>query len=167
MRRLNAISGIVAGGMIVVICVLIVAQIVARLFGFVLPGADEFAIAAFVAAVFIGLPYTLASGGHVRADVIVLMFSPAWRRRTEILVHVVALAFIAYFAYYAANLAWSSYLRNTKFQGLLGSPLWIPQASIVLGLVLLELALIQGLFRTLRERPAEFVARSTAQEGVE
>ena len=50
MRRLNAISGIVAGGMIVVICVLIVAQIVARLFGFVLPGADEFAIAAFVAA---------------------------------------------------------------------------------------------------------------------
>lgn len=164
MRHIYAISGLLAGGMIVLICVLIVAQIVARSFGAVLPGADEFAVASFVAAIFLGLPYTLASGGHVRADVIVTMLSPAWRRRAEIFVHLVAIAFIAYFVYYAADLALSSFFRNAKFQGLLGSPLWIPQAIMSVGLFSLELALFHSLFVTLRERPEEFVARSNGQE---
>lgn len=158
MQRLYAFSGMISGLMILAICVLVIAQIVARPMGMVLPGADEFAIGAFVAAIFLGLPYTLSSGGHVRADVIVQTFTPTWRWRTEIVVHLVALAFVIFFTYYAADLAWNSYIRRMRFQGLLGSPLWIPQLAMVVGLVMFAAALLHSLLRTLRRgaptRPA-------------
>lgn len=167
MQRLYALSGLISGIMILAICVLVIAQIVARPMGIVLPGADEFAIGAFVAAIFLGLPYTLSVGGHVRADVIVQLLSSRGRWVVAIIVHLVALAFVALFAYYAADLAWNSYIRKMRFQGLLGSPLWIPQFAMVVGLVLFGAAILHNFVGTLRHGVSEPSSHTLDQGGVE
>ncbi len=151
MHRIYAASGIAAGAMILCICALILAQIVARSLGEVLPGVDEISISAFVAAIFLGLPYTFWTGGHIRADIFIRMLNPRWRLIVSTIVHVLAIGFVAFFVYFAVDLAWNSYLRATRFQGLLGSPLWIPQSAMVIGLVLFEVSLLHSLVRGLSE----------------
>ena len=161
MQRLYAVSGLTSGVMILAVCIIIIAQIVTRPMGIVLPGADEFAIGAFVAAVFLGLPYTLATNGHVRADVMVRLLRPRSRQMIAILTHLVALAFITLFSYYAADLAWTSYVRKMRFQGLLGSPLWISQAAMVIGLILFEVAILHSLVRVVRKGVVDPASRTS------
>ena len=62
-EKLYLTSGYLAGFCLVAIMLIILAQIVGRLFGFIVPSAEDFSGYALAAATFFGLAYTFHEGG--------------------------------------------------------------------------------------------------------
>lgn len=155
-------AGYAAGAAIVAIAVAILAQIGGRLLGYNLFGMVEVATYAMVAATFLALPYTLATGGHIRILFVVAPLRPRPRRAVEIACYVVTLAFAAYFFYYCADLTLDSWRRGARAQGMLAAPLWIPQSLMALGILLFGLALLHRLIGLVRGTVAPQTEESEA-----
>lgn len=130
---------------------LILAQVVGRLFGLVIPSANELAGFATAGLIFFGLTPTLRAGGHIRVRVLLEVLPPSLRRK----VGGVAAAFSLAFGLYAAYAAWALVLDSYRFQdlapGLLPLPMWVPQSLMALGLTVFVLALGEALIRAWRE----------------
>src|SRR4051794_23834160 len=78
--RVYELSGCLAGLCLVAIAVLVLAQIVGRLLGILVPSADDFAGYAMGASVFLALAHTLRAGGHIRVSLIIDRLGPRARR---------------------------------------------------------------------------------------
>ena len=63
--RLYLAGGVIAGICLVLMALLILAQIVARWFGVIVPSTEDFSGFLLAAASFLALAYTLRSGGHI------------------------------------------------------------------------------------------------------
>jgi TRAP-type C4-dicarboxylate transport system permease small subunit len=107
-----------------------------RTVGVSLQGADEYGGYALAAAASFGFAYTLLLRGHTRIE-LVLERLP---RRAAGLLDVVAMLAIAGMAVFLAWRGWTVVQESIEFQTLSGTPsqtpLWMPQAVWVAGLVL-------------------------------
>jgi TRAP-type C4-dicarboxylate transport system permease small subunit len=149
---LYKLGGVMAAILLVCIGLLILAQIVARLFGQIVPDANEIAGYCMAGSTFLALAYTLRSGGHIRVTVIIYNLSPFYARIAEILSLLAATMLTGYFAYYLAQMVWQTYSYAEVSQGYLAMPLWIPQSTLAIGMSLLCLALIEELIRAVRQQ---------------
>src|SRR5207344_1552732 len=88
MRRaldaLYAASGAAAVAFLFLIAILTIAQMIGRLIGKPVPSADDFAGFCMAGSVFLGMTYTLRTGGHIRVLTLLTRVSPAHRRALEI-----------------------------------------------------------------------------------
>lgn len=155
LHRLYRVSGLLSAGALVLICALIIAQVVARNLGGTVRDAEEFAAWAMAAAGFLGLPYALHCGSHIRVGVTMRFLPPALRQPTEVLASVIGLALAAYLAWYCALFVVDSWRFNEVSQGLVPVPLWLPQLPMALGTTLLVVAFAERLVCVLRGRPFE------------
>lgn len=130
--------------------VLILAQIIARLIGTQIPSADDFAAWSMAAAVFLALPQTFLSGGHIRVTLLFSAVPEPLRKLMDVFATLVAVLALAWGSWYAVEYTYESYAYHDVSQGIIAVPLWIPQLSMVLGLVLMTLALIERLISLLR-----------------
>lgn len=137
---------------LVAIAVLILAQIIGRQIGVVVPSTTEMAALCMAATTFLALAPTLRAGGHIRVSLFIGRLGPRPRRAVELWCQAVALGLVGYFAWYAVDLAWSSFARGRVTPGLLPVPLWPPQAAVAFGLIVLELALLESMTDILRGR---------------
>ncbi len=149
-------SAMLAGLFLVLIAVLVIAQIVARLFGIIVPSAENFSSYCMIASSFLALAYTLRINGHVRVSLLTSRFSGRFRIVAEIPALVISTGLCGYFLFYAIDLAWQSYVLDDYDTGLIPTPLWIPQLAIVIGLVLLFAALLDDLLQVLRGKLASY-----------
>lgn len=155
LHRIYRISGLLSALCLVLICGLILAQVGARNMGSTLRDAEEFAAWSMAAAGFLGLPYALHAGAHIRVHV-ALRFLPAGARHgVEVASSVIALAVAAYLAWYCVAFVWESYAFKEVSQGLVPVPMWLPQLPMALGSVLLAIAFAERLACVLRGRPFE------------
>jgi TRAP-type C4-dicarboxylate transport system permease small subunit len=138
---------------LVAIAVLILAQIIGRQVGLIVPSATELAALCMAATTFLALAPTLRAGGHIRVGLFIGRLGRRPRRAVELWCLAVALFLVGYFAWYAADLAWSSYRRGRVTPGLLPVPLWPPQAAVAFGLIVLEVALLESMADILGGRP--------------
>ena len=69
--RLYRTAGVAAGICIALMALLILAQIVARWFGAIIPSTEVFSGFLLAAASFMALAYTLRSGGHIRVNLLI------------------------------------------------------------------------------------------------
>lgn len=148
--------GAVAGVFLASIAVLVATQIVGRLFGVLVPGADDLAGFSLVATSFLALPYTLKAGGHIRVALLLQRLAPARRRAFELWCLAAGAFVSAYFAFYAVDLAWGSYVFGDMSQGVLPIPLWAPQSGMALGLVVLAIAFLDELSLVLLGKPPSY-----------
>lgn len=155
LHRLYRASGLLSAACMVLICALIVAQIVARNAGSTVPDADEFAAWAMAASGFLGLPYALHAGSHIRVAVVMRFVSGRVRHAMEVLASVVGLAIAGYLAWYCSAFVYESFTFNEVSQGLVAVPLWIPQAPMAIGAVLLAVAFAERLATVLRRETFE------------
>ena len=155
-------TGYAAGIAIVTIAVAILAQIVGRLLGYNLFGMVELSTFAMVAATFIALPYTLATGGHIRILFVVAPLRSRPRRWVEVACYAITLLFVLYFLYYCGDLTVDSFRRGARSQGMLSAPLWIPQALMTFGILLFALALAHGVIGLMRGTAAPQTQESEA-----
>lgn len=148
-------SGLLSAVCLVLICALIVAQIVARNLGSTVPDAEEFAAWAMAGSGFLGLPYALHCGSHIRVSVVTRLLPERAHHGAEVLANTIGLALAAYFAWYCTAFVLESFRFKEVSQGLIAVPLWLPQLAMAIGTVLLAVAFAERLVRVLRHEPFE------------
>ena len=132
------------------IAVLILAQTIGRLFGVVVPDANELAGFAFATLVFLALAPTLRAGGHIRVTLLLSRLPVSLHRWFEIWCLLISLALVGYTTYWMIDLAYGSYSYHDVSTGVLALPLWIPQAGMAFGLIVMTLSLIEILVGVIR-----------------
>lgn len=156
---LNAVykgSGLLAGFFLVAIAVMSLIQICGRLLGIAASSYDEFAGYCMAASSFLGLAWTLRCNETIRMTIVVNHAKGGTRRALEIACLAIAVAMTGFFAWSSVAMVWTSYTLNDVSQGLVPVKLWIPQAGMALGLVILLVAFVDDLLVVLTGRPASY-----------
>lgn len=165
-------SGVLAACFMVTILLLIVAQMVARWTGIALPGTTEFAGYAMAATSFFALSHAMMRGAHIRVSIL-LNANDFLKRWLDVLAVFGAAVIATYFARFAVKANFFSEMLNDRTQGqdqipawvvsafqldlagvstaegLVYTPVWIPQLAMSAGTILLAIALWDTLFRML------------------
>ncbi len=151
--KLYALSGGVAAAFLLAICIAVMLQVGANMIdsaarlitgepvGLVVPSYSEFTGFFLVAASFLALANSLRHGAHIRVTLLIRGLPSGPRRLIEIWCCTIALAFAAFFAWHSVALVWDSYVYNDVSPGIVAVPIWIPQISMPLGLIVFTIAL--------------------------
>jgi TRAP-type C4-dicarboxylate transport system permease small subunit len=155
------------------IAILILTQVVARLIGFFVPAASDFAGFCLAASSFLALAYTFRAGSHIRVTLVLQRVPRGGRRYFDLAALAVGAALVSYFAWQTVLLARESFHYNDLSEGLVPVPLWIPQSGMALGIIVLAIALLDDLVTVLRggtaayEHNADALLAQVKDDGVE
>jgi len=150
-------SGMLAGLFIILITIMILLQIVGRWFGIVIPSTEDFAGFFLAATTFLALAYTFRMGGHIRVTILVHLLKGKLQRFALALALLIFIVMIAYGVYYTGAFVYESWSFHELSQGYIAVPLWIPQLSMVVGLSVFLIALIDDLILVLSGNMPTFV----------
>ena len=125
--------------------VAIMLNILARIFGWNIPGLDGYAGYAIAAALFLALPSTLQHNEHIRATLLLDHVSPGTRGKMETLALLLGTAIALFLAWFSVRLVWVSYTLHDVAPTGDATPMWIPQLSMALGALGFALAFVQAL----------------------
>lgn len=150
MHFLYAAGAVLAAIFMVLIAALTLFQVLGRMVGAAVPDAGELAGYAMAASIFLALAHTFRSGGHIRVNLLLAHVRPGIRRVFEYWC-LGALAIVGgLFALFASKLVYDSYSFGDVSTGMMPVPLWIPQISMALGAILLEIAVIEEFVHVVR-----------------
>lgn len=152
-RLIYRAAGVLAGVAMIAIVALILAQIAARLLGMQIKSADDFAGWLLAASMFLALPMTLNRGEHIRVSVLSDLLAPRARRALDVIATLIGTAALLWGAWFVLSFVRESWTYHDVSGGLLAVPLWIPQLSMAVGVVLFAIAMIERLVRRLRGLP--------------
>ena len=159
---LYAASGAASAVFLILICGIVSIQIGLRAldnliylisgtrYGLMVPSAAEISGFFLAAASFLALAYTLRHGGHIRVNLIIRNLKGPARRMTEIFSLAVAFLLTAFFAWNVLWMVIDSWQFHEVSYGIVPVPLWIPQSSMLIGLVVLAIALLDDLIVVMR-----------------
>ena len=126
-------------------------------------GADDIVAWLCAAAAFLALGHTFRHGELVRVGLWIERLAPRARRRAEICALSVTALFVGYMLWAVARFVYESWKFNEVAQGLIKIPIWIPQLSFVLGVLIFFIAVLDELVAVLRgSKPAYQVAEEAA-----
>jgi TRAP-type C4-dicarboxylate transport system permease small subunit len=154
-KVLLVLSGVAMIGTFVAILL----NILARLFGWNLPGLDGYAGYTIAATLFLALPATLQNNEHIRATLLLDHLKPGAKGVLELLALVLGAGIALGLAWFAVRLVWLSYTLHDVAPTGDATPLWIPQIAMALGCVGFALAFVQALWSRIAGQP--FFARAT------
>ena len=151
------ILAIIAGWAVLVLAVLVTIEVFARKFaGFSLQGVDEIGGYILAAGSAIGFSYALLQKKHIRIDMLVLRFPPLMRALVDCVAFLVFNVFIWLLAWRAIVVLMESIRLGAHAPTPLATPLAIPQAIWVGGIVffgvLALVRLLQGVYLLVRGR---------------
>ncbi len=149
---LFAAAAVLAAVLLAAIAGLTLTEIVGRALGFLMPAGTEFGGYAMAASIFLGLGWTLRNGGHIRVRLFLQHLSERTRRHVEKWCLLFAAGAVGVLAYGTAIMVWNSYAFGSLATGLVPLPLWIPQLFMIIGVVLLEVAILEQLVLVLSGR---------------
>lgn len=135
-NALYLVAAQLAGACIISIVLLIVAQVVGRQFGVIIPAIEEISGYLLVAACFLGLAHTFNSNSHVRVAILLHHLPPPWRISLEAFVLLMALMLTGVFCFGIWKLLLDSWQHQVVSSGYLAIPEWIPQSIMLFGAVL-------------------------------
>lgn len=148
--RLYAASGAFAAVCLAGIAVVMLAQAGMREFGLLLRGADDIVAWLCAAAAFLALGHTFRRGELVRVGLLLEQLPARPRRTMEIAALGITLLFVGYMAWAVVSFVHDSWKFNEVAQGLIRIPIWIPQLSAVIGVVILFVAVLDEFVVLLR-----------------
>lgn len=140
--RLYNASLFLAGAFMVGIFLLMVGEAAARKLGGYIPGANDLVGWFCAAAGFLALPATFKRGDMVRVGFALDSLPAPARKPMLLLCLLIALTFVSYMLYAVAGYVWSGWRAEELTQGMLEVPVWIPQASFLVGVVLLLVSIV-------------------------
>jgi TRAP-type C4-dicarboxylate transport system permease small subunit len=150
--RLYFGAGVLAAAAIAGICVLMIAQAAGREAGILIPGADDIVAWLCAASAFLALGHTFRAGDLVRVGVFLDRLPPRARWGAEILALGITAVFTAYMLWAVVRFVYDSWQFNEVAQGLIKVPIWIPQMSFLIGVVIFFVAVLDELVTVLRNR---------------
>lgn len=161
-------SGALAAIFLVLIAVAVLLQVGANLIdavmkaatgtpiGLVVPSYAEFTGFFLAASSFLALPYALKAGAHIRVGLAISRLPSGPRRLMEVWSCLSGAALSGYFAVYTVRLVLESLEFDDRAPGMVPVPLWLPQAAMALGLVVLTVALLDELVTVLFGRTPSY-----------
>ncbi len=114
-------------------------------------------------ATFLGAPWVLRKGAHVRVDVVVNVLPPGLRRAAEIFANLVALAVAGVLFYYALRVGATAHAEGARAIKEFIFPEWWIFAVVVASAALLIVEIVLRLGRALR--PTGAAGGGRAQDG--
>lgn len=158
LQKLYDVCGMIAGGLILCICLLISAQICLNAFGRIAPGVLPSTIPSYAdfsgfmlaGATFLAMAHTLRAGGHIRVNLVVSRLPEKLQFIAEGLTLTIAAALVGYAAYFMGALVVESVHYNDVSNGIIPVPLWIPQSAAAIGVSLLFIAILHTLSDLIR-----------------
>ena len=160
-------SGGIAATFLALIAVTIVAQVVGRIIGVTVDSTESggFCLAG---TTFMGMAYTLKSGGHIRVTLLLARLGPSLSRILDILVCGFAAFGCVFLTWETLGMTHDSWRFGELSPGLLAIPVWIPQFFMLTGVAVLTIALIDDLVLLLRGQVPGFDApHESALDGIE
>lgn len=146
--KLSRIAIWIAGSLTLISALYITLDVICRkFFNFPLGGSDELSGYAFAISVSWALSFATLDRANIRIDAIYQHLPVRIAAFLDWLALVGLAIFIVYLTRYAADVATSSWHSNSTANTILGTPLWIPQALWVAGLVWLCVVLALMLIR--------------------
>lgn len=163
MRRaldlLYAASGAFAAVCLACICALMLAQSFGREVGLLVRGADDITAWLTAASAFLALGHTFRHGELVRVGLWIDMIKGRARWWAEVVALSVTSLFVGYMLWAVSKFVFASWQFNEVAQGLIRIPIWIPQMSFLLGVLIFFIAVLDELVTVLRGRkPAYQIA---------
>lgn len=162
-------AGWLAGGFLIGIFLLMMGLSAGRQFGVNIPSGDDFTAWSMAAMSFLGLAHTFRSGEMIRVGLLVDRLTGRARHVAEIIALLIGVGFIAYFAWYAIQFTYYSWLTNDVATGIVALPMWIPQLGYSGGLTILGIAFVDELVHVLAGNKPRYEKEppKTAEEAVE
>lgn len=153
--RLYDGAGIAAAAAIAAICALMLAQAFGREAGILIRGAEDIVSWLCAACAFLALAHTFRHGDLVRVGVFLDRLPQPARWYAELTALGITAVFTAYMLWAVTRFVYFSYAFNEVAQGLIRVPIWIPQLSLVIGIAIFWVAVIDELLTVLRkEKPS-------------
>ena len=109
--------------------------------------SDEMAGYMLICLAFFSLSVTQANDGFHRVEVLQNVLPPRWQLASRILFDLVTLAFALVLIWLFYKLANSSFRFGSTAPTLLGTPLWIPQTAMVLGMAAFVASIVRTIVR--------------------
>lgn len=148
--RLYGSAAVLAAVFMVGTLAMVTASIVDRFVSLPLKGMDMYAGYAMAGAGFLSLAHTFKRSEHIRVTVLLNAVGLRVRHGMELWALAAAAAISAAFAYYSVRLVVNSWLFHDVSTGNDATPLWIPQLTMAIGVVVLFIALLDELVLELR-----------------
>jgi TRAP-type C4-dicarboxylate transport system permease small subunit len=157
--RLYAGSGALAAVCVLAIFVVMMAQAFGREVGLLVRGADDIVAWLCAAASFLALGHTFRHGELVRVGLWLERLAPRGRRVMELFALGVTALFVAYMLWAVSRFIYESWQFNEVAQGLIRVPIWIPQMTFLVGIVIFFTAVLDEFILVLQnKKPAYQVA---------
>ncbi len=145
-------AAVSAAACIVLVCLLILARVIGRWFGIVVPSSDDFAGYLLAASSFLGLAYTFRTGGHIQVSLFISRFSKTATLYSERTILILASALTLYLTYHLGYLVWESWLFKEMTTGYVPVPLWLMQLPVAIGMAVFSLAIFDQTYLNIRYR---------------
>jgi TRAP-type C4-dicarboxylate transport system permease small subunit len=129
---------------------MVLLSIAGRQLDFHLPGTDAYAGYMMAASGFLALAHTFKRGEHIRVTALLEHMHGRLRHGLEVWALGAATVLSALGAFYSVRLAWQSRVFNDMSTSSDATPLWIPQTSMAVGMLILTIALVDELVLVLR-----------------
>jgi TRAP-type C4-dicarboxylate transport system permease small subunit len=155
-------AGVLAAASIFMIFALMIAQALGREIGFQVRGADDLTAWFCAASAFLGLAYTYRKGDFVRVGLWVERLPAYSRRIAEVGCLGAAVISIGYTAWSAGRYMVESWRLSDVAGGQIIIPVWIPQLSLIAGVSILLVALLEDLIDCIRGRLPSYVIAANA-----
>jgi len=160
-ETLARLDGWIGAACLVTLTLLMLAEITVRaLSNFIswvpadIPVAWEYSSYLMAACFTFGAAMTLRAGGHIRVTLILGRLGPPARRWLEAAAALIATLFVGFLAIAMVRFAWSAFDRGqTSISS--NTLLWIPEAVIAFGMVLLALQFLARFIQALLGLPLE------------
>ncbi|WP_025900084.1 TRAP transporter small permease [Sneathiella glossodoripedis] len=161
-------GGLLGAFFILLIAVLVVAQVFLNMIdrvaglvfedaiGLTIPSYSDFTGFFLAASSFLALAYTLREGGHIRVTLVLQQLPEKIQHLAEIWCLVFVSAITIFATIYTGFLVHESWVYEDMSSGMVAVPIWIPQSSVLLGLAILSIALIDELITVLRGGAASY-----------
>ncbi|MEA3194817.1 MAG: hypothetical protein QOD26_3150 [Betaproteobacteria bacterium] len=135
------------------------AQAFGRGAGILVRGADDIVAWLCAAASFLALGHTFRHGELVRVGLWLERLGPRGRRVMELFALGVTATFVAYMLWAVSGFIYESWKFKEVAQGLIKVPIWIPQMTFLIGVIIFFIAVLDELVLVLqKKKPAYQVA---------
>ena len=160
-ERLARLDGWIGAACLITLTLLMLAEITVRaLSNFIpwvpadIPVAWEYSSYLMAACFTFGAAMTLRAGGHIRVTLVLGRLQPPARRLLEIAASLIATVFVGFLATAMVRFSWGAFERGqTSISS--DTPLWLPEAVIAFGMVLLALQFLARFIQALYGLPLE------------
>ena len=154
---LSRLGGIAAAALLLAAVLVICQMVFVR---YVLQGSaiwqHEFATFSLIGATFIGAPYVLLTRGHVNVDLLPVYLGPRGRLALARVAPLISLSLCIILGWDGVGFWYQSYIEDWHAQTVWRPPLWVPYATVPLGMGVMSLQYVAEILALLTGRQAPF-----------